>query len=363
MEKRMRYKKGIKDEYPDYHPMRSFLILMIATLSCAKKIYQTAYPTLNDGRYDSEFPYKNCSKELQEISETVTRVFCNTIYKSYSFSVDQKIKSTSITDRLLATAIGTADLKNTVSGTATVIYSQPDRLALLTCAHVVVKPDTIVSYFMSESSSSEKFVQSVAIKQQQQILVFGMPEDGLFEVLLADEQNDIAILGKKLKSAAATKIVVLNYPFGNARELEWGSFVYVIGYPMGYKLISKGIVSQPDRDKKGGFLTDALFNPGLSGGILLAVRDGVPNFEVVGITTSAAAETETVLVPERDKSYDETIPYQGKIYVNTKKTISYGITKAISAESILGLIREKREELLKKGYDFQNLIEQRPRPM
>lgn len=345
-----------------YHPLISILILIVAS-SCTQKIYRTAYPTLNDGRYDSEFPYKNCSKELLEISETVTRVFCNTLYKSYSFSSDQKITPTSITDRLLTAAISTADVKNTVSGTATVIYARENRLALLTCAHVVIKPDTVVSYFTSETNPPEKFIQTVAIKRQQQILVSGMPEDGLFEVLLADEPNDIAILGKQLKSAAVLKVPVLNYPFGKARELEWGSFVYVIGYPMGYKLISKGIVSQPDRDKKGGFLTDALFNPGLSGGILilLAVRDGVPNFEVVGITTSAAAETETVLVPERGKSYDETIPYQGKIYVNTKKTISYGITKAISAESILGLIREKREELLKKGYDFQNLIEQRLR--
>lgn len=336
------------------------LILGLVLVSCTKKIFQTAYPTLSDGRYDSEFPYKNCSRELQEISESVNRVFCNSLYKSYSFSLEQKIIPTSITDRLLTTASAITDLKTTVSGTATVIYAQDDRLALLTCAHVVLKPDTLISYFAPDLNSPEKFIQTVGIKQQHQILVANMPEDGLFEVLLADEQADIALLGKKLKSPVAASISVLNYPFGTARELEWGSFVYVIGYPMGYKLISKGIVSQPDRDKKGGFLTDALFNPGLSGGILLAVRDGVPNFEVVGITTSAAAEIETVLVPERGKSYDETVPYQGKIYVSSKKTINYGITKAISAESILELIRENREYLLKKGYDFKNLIEPRP---
>ncbi|MDZ7357069.1 MAG: serine protease [candidate division KSB1 bacterium] len=336
------------------------LILVLVLVSCAKKIFQTAYPTLSDGRYDSEFPYKSCSKELQEISESVNRVFCNSLYKSYSFSLEQKIIPTSITDRLLATASAVTDIKTTVSGTATVIYAQDNRLALLTCAHVVLKPDTLISYFAPDANSPEKFIQTVAIKQQNQILVAKMPEDGLFEVLLADEHADIAILGKKLKFPVAAGISVLNYPFGNARELEWGSFVYVIGYPMGYKLISKGIVSQPDRDKKGGFLTDVLFNPGLSGGILLAVRDGVPNFEVVGITTSAAAELETVLVPERGKNYDETVPYQGKIYVTSKKTISYGITKAISAESILELIRENREYLLKSGYDFEILIEPRP---
>lgn len=336
------------------------LILVLLFVSCAKKIFQTASPTLSDGRYVSEFPYKKCSKELQMISESANRVLCNTLYKSYSFSLEQKIIPTSISDRLLTTASTVSDIKTTVSGTAAVIYAQDNRLALLTCAYVVLKPDTLLSYFASDVNSPEKFIQTVSIKQQHQILVANMPEDGLFELLFADEQADIAILGKKLKSPVAARISVLNYPFSPARELEWGSFVYVIGYPMGYKLISKGIVSQPDRDKKGGFLTDALFNPGLSGGILLAVWDGVPNFEVVALTTSAAAEFETVLVPERGKSSDETVPYQGKIYVTSKKTISYGITKAISAESILELIRENRKYLLESRYDFKNLIEARP---
>lgn len=328
------------------------LILMVTILACSKKIYRTAYPTLSDGRYDSEFPYKNCSKELQEISEAVTKVFCNTYYKNFYFSPDRKILPTAINKKLLETADGIIDIKNTVFGTATIIYFQANQIVILTCSHVVTKPDTVINYFIFEDKPGERFVQNFSIKQKQEILVYAMPEDGVFDVLLADEENDIAILSKVLKSTTIANIPVLKYPFGKARELEWGSFVYVIGYPMGYKVITKGIVSQPDRDKKGGFLIDAFFNPGFSGGILLAVRDGVPNFEVVGITTSAAAETETVLVPERNKSYDATVPYEGKMYVENKKNISYGITKAISAEAILNLISENRDYLLKKGFDF-----------
>lgn len=331
--------------------------LLLATVviffSCSKQIYRAAYPTLSDGRYDSEFPYKNCSNELQQISEAVTKVFCNTYYRSYYFSPNRRIVPGAINKNLLATADGITDIKNTVAGTATVIYFQANQIAILTCSHVVTKPDTVINYFNFEDNPGEKFIQTVSIKQKQEMLVYAMPEDGVFDVLLSDEANDIAILSKTLKSTTIAKIPVLSYPFGKARELEWGSFVYVIGYPMGYKLITKGIVSQPDRDKKGGFLIDAFFNPGLSGGILLAVRDGVPNFEVVGITTSAAAETETILVPERNKSYDATVPYEGKIYVENKKTISYGITKAISAEAILGLINENKDFLARKGYEFK----------
>ncbi len=339
-----------------------FLILFIAilaliTFSCTQKIYRTAYPTLSDGRYDSEFPYKNCSKELQEISEAVTKVFCNTFYENYYFSPDRKIVLKDINKELLAIADKISDVKNTVSGTATVIHFQNSRIALLTCAHIIIKPDTIINFVSLENNPNEKFIQTIAFKQKQEILVYGMPEDGVFEVLLIDDENDIAILNKELKGATVSRIPALKYPFGKARDLEWGSFVYAIGYPMGYKVITKGIVSQPDRDRKGGFLIDSFFNPGLSGGILLAVRDGVPNFELVGITTSAAAETETILTPEKNKSYDETVPYDGKIYVNTKKNINYGITKAISAEAILSLIRENQDFLLKNGYDFKDLLD------
>ncbi len=332
------------------------LILIITLISCSKKIYRVAYPTLSDGRYDSEFPYKNCSKELLEISEAVTKVFCNSYYKNYYFAPERRITPKDINKKLLATADALVELKSTVSGTATVIYYQANRIAILTCWHVVTKPDTILNYFSFEDNPNKKYVQTISVKQKQVILVYGMPEDGVFDILLTDDENDIAILGKELKSSTFAQIPVLKYNFGKAKELEWGSFVYLIGYPMGHKVITRGIVSQPDRDNRGAFFIDALFNRGLSGGILLAVRDGVPNFEVVGITTSAAAETETVLVPDRNKNYDETVPYDGKIYVDNKKSINYGITKAIASEAILKLIRENREFLLKRGYDFKDLL-------
>ena len=329
------------------------LILFITITSCSKKIYQVAYPTLNDGSYDSEFPYKNCSQELAAISESVTKVFCNSFYNSYYFSVEKGITKNQIPQDLLQKSDGVTELKNTVAGTGTIIYYRDNHIAILTCAHVVTKPDTTISYYDSQISPGKNIIQTIAIKQKQDILVYGMPEGGDFETLLIDNQNDIAILSKELERPTDFKIPVLNYPFGRAKELQWGSFVYVIGYPMGYKIVTKGIVSQPDRDRKGAFLIDALFNRGLSGGILLAIRDGVPNFEVVGITTSAAAETETVLVPERDRDYDETVPYEGRIYVANKKSLTYGVTRAISAEAILGLIQENREMLLKRGYEYK----------
>ena len=39
-------------------------LAFIVLTGCSTYIMETVYPTLNDGKYDSEFPYKNCSEQL-----------------------------------------------------------------------------------------------------------------------------------------------------------------------------------------------------------------------------------------------------------------------------------------------------------
>ena len=331
------------------------LFLIIILFSCSKKIYKVAYPTLSDGKYDSEFPYKSCSSELKKITETVRKVFCKVQYKNHIFSYDQKITRHSLSKNVLKRAKKVVYFHRTVTGTGTVIFRKDLKVAILTCAHIFVKPDTLFSYFTSGNSGGSRIIQSVAIKNVQENLVAGFPEGGNCDIALIDKAGDIALLSKQFASPPKINIPVFEYPFGKARELEWGSFVYLLGFPKGYKIITKGIVSHPDRDQKGSFLIDALFNIGMSGGILLAIKDGVPNFEAVGITTSAAAEYATVLVPEQQiYNYDESIPYSGDIYVANKKNINYGITRAISSEAILNLLKKNNKTLQKKGFDFEN---------
>lgn len=288
-------------------------MMLIAAASYAKGIHQVAYPTLNDGRYDSEFPYNNCSSELEALSATVTKVIGTTSYQKYYFPQDRKVPLAALGKRLLELATQSIERRNAVSGTATIIYSQDSRLALLTCTHVVSEPDTIIGYHRREDNSSPQYVQSIAVKRRQQILGLGLPEDGVLEILMLDDENDIAILTKEFKALPERALPVVSYLLGKVRELQWGSFVYLLGHSLGYQVIPKGIVSQPDRDRKGSLVIDALFNRGVCEGILLAVRDGVPNFEVVGITAAAAGEMETVLVPAKDRDYDDSLTYDGEI--------------------------------------------------
>ncbi len=63
----------------------------IILTGCTKKIYDVVYPTLNDGRYDSEFPYSNASEQLEEISNSVKMLNYIAYYKSYLFNENQNV--------------------------------------------------------------------------------------------------------------------------------------------------------------------------------------------------------------------------------------------------------------------------------
>ena len=116
----------------------SLLITQLILISCSTATYEKVYPTLLDGKYDSEFPYRGASDELESISQTVQRVNSTGFYKTYLFSPSNKITVEDLQNNPienLADKTGYADQSS--SGTGTIIYYNEGRVALLTCAHVV----------------------------------------------------------------------------------------------------------------------------------------------------------------------------------------------------------------------------------
>ncbi len=338
-----------------------FVISLIFTLvisGCAEKTYQMVYPTLSDGKYDSEFPYKNCSGQLEEISKSVKKINSLVFYKTYYLSVESKIQKKNLTPETLENnTIGTDATNESVSGTATVIFYDKQRIALLTCAHIVDFPDTIISYF-ENNYQTDKYIQSISIKLKQQNFVQGIPKGKNLEILAIDIKNDLAILGKAVDQTSE-QVPVFSYPVGKSKELEWGNFVYIIGYPLGFQMITRGIVSNPDKIKSGSFLIDAVFNKGFSGGIVLAIKDGVPNFELVGIAKSASANYENYLKPSKDSHeflYNPNIPYKGETFVHLKKNINYGVTYSISTETVYIFYKKIKKSLLDKGYNLDGFF-------
>lgn len=331
------------------------VISMAIFSSCAKRIYEISYPILIDGKYDSEFPYRSCSKQLEEIGESVMIVNCIAYYSGFVFSDTSRITEDDINEDIREAAIEVINFNNSASGTATVIYSEGKYLALLTCAHILDFPDTIISY----RDKDDPYLQSISFREGQMNYVTNLPEGGEIEIIKMDESTDVAILGKKLSRQPEEVIPVFSYPLGRAGELEWGNFIYLFSYPMGNKMVTTGIVSSPGKDRNRSFVIDAVFNRGCSGGIVLAIRDGVPNFELVGMARSAPAEFGYILKPSKDfdeSEYDPNVPYEGKAYPEYKATIKYGVTYVISIETIIKFLRENHKYFLKKGYDFSSLF-------
>ncbi|HKB86731.1 MAG TPA: serine protease [Ignavibacteriaceae bacterium] len=332
-------------------------IIFITVLlnSCAPKL-ETIYPTLNDGKYDSEFPYKSSSPELERISESVQRINCTIFYKIYKFSPDEQITYKMLNDDVLKDKAASEEFgNNSLSGTAFTVSSENGAIALITCAHIVSFPDTIMVFRENPDGSTSPFVETISIRDKETIYVAGFPEGSEVELLAKDDQADIAILGKKYSGQTGFRVPVFPYPIGKSKELEWGTFVYLFGYPINYQMVTKAIVSSPNRDSQGSFLVDAVVNPGFSGGLVLAIRDGVPHFELVGMVQWVPEDEETYLAPQKlgsGKSYNTLIPYTGKAYPFNHKSIKYGITKIIPVEAIKEFLNKNRIMLKSEGYEI-----------
>jgi len=336
------------------------LCLAILGFSCSSPTYKEVYPLLSDGAYDSEFPYRGCSAQLEEISQTVMMVNCIAYYKSFPFSREMQVRLDNVTDELLAAREKSSFFfTSTSSGTSTVIGSDTKRILLLTCAHVVAFDDTVISYHRDGDGRATPFVKNIAFKSRQLTYVATLPEGGEVEILAQDLQADIAVIGRHFAKEIPAPIPEFAYPLGQARELEWGSFVYMFGYPSGHKMVTKGIVSGPNKGGKGSFLVDAVFARGFSGGIALAIRDGVPNFELVGLVRAVSARSSYVLTPRPEgeaPEYDPTVPYTGDVYVEKRTEIESGIVQAIPVESIRTFFDEHAENLRRSGQSADRFL-------
>ncbi|MCK4904347.1 MAG: trypsin-like peptidase domain-containing protein, partial [Candidatus Marinimicrobia bacterium] len=230
---------------------------IIVLSSCTKTIYDVVYPTLNDGRYDSEFPYRNASEQLGEISNSVKMLNYIVYYKAYLFSEKQKVLRSDLNNKQIKDkAIDVVYFNETVSGTATIIFYDGIKVGLLTCAHVGDFPDTVLTYFEPPVEQKKQIIQKMAIKIREHYYINEIPGEGDFEVVVSDKKRDLALLAKKVLHDPYQKIRSFKYPFGKSSDLELGSFVYIIGYPMGHKMITKGIVSNTRDKKSDSFLID-----------------------------------------------------------------------------------------------------------
>ncbi|KAA3610384.1 MAG: serine protease [Calditrichaeota bacterium] len=330
-------------------------LLLIFVLSCSKTVFVSDNTRIIDGEYDSEFPHIPTTGYLEEITQYVKLVNAMAGYKGYDLPLKNGlIRSELNGDLVRQKAIREKFLNSPATGTATVIFHDQQKVALLTCAHIVNYPDTIVTFYLDRYGKKTPFVQSVYYKVRQTLTVTGLPEVNDYEVLASDEDTDIAIIGKKYSKLQHVNIREFNYPKGAANDLKAGTFVYLFGFPRGERMVSTAIVGRANKDRNNGFILDASMHNGISGGLVLAVRDGIPNFEMVGMVFAVAGQKINFLGPDEETEpieLDMQRPYDGQIYLNSTRQVVYGLTYAVSIEAIEDFIEENSGRFEEKGFE------------
>lgn len=329
---------------PHVHASRPIAALLLICCSLTALACSRSYVLTDRGPqayYQTGYPVHDTSRDLERIFRSVKRVQVTGYYDTFRFGPDDAItvddlRHSATFDR----ASERFSFDHAKSGTATIISRRGNRLTLITNEHVIRLPDTVIVYFgdiRDPDGGGPRHVESVSIRTGQTNLVLGLPEIGLFNTAVRDSAADIALITVDVENPQSlTGVTPLRVRAGNASRLSWGSFVYVLGYPRGYQMLTKGIVSDPNRGRDNGFLLDGLFNRGISGGLILAVRGDSGELEWVGMATAASAHTEFILVPEQADARESgmLLPYDGRLYMEQVTRIDYGITFSVPMTSI-----------------------------
>ena len=339
-------------------PILVILVILVILLSGCRNKVTSSDKQAAHSRYVSGFPTGNLSGAIEAVTRSVKKIYSVSSYETYQFRREDRITPYHLQlGYFKQKAWGIISTNETVFGTATVIGSQKPKVALLTCAHVVTSPDTLISYFDPATGETTHYIQRISIKTKQENWVKDLGDCGSFNVIAADESADIAILGNTCDGITDT-IPQLTSPAGQASDLGWGNFVYILGYPLGNQTITSGIVSPSPKRPSGEFSVDALLNKGYSGGIILAIHTGLLNFELVGMVITVSSSVDEYLKPSSDgAATPEWIPYTGNVYVAKNNNIQYGLNEVVPMESIREFYAKNRAGIVTAGYNLDEFFQ------
>lgn len=304
---------------------------------------------VNDDKIsNSELSEKILSDEIEFVTSTVRKLNIIAFYTTYEFAPGAIIDKSNLHEgNLIVKASQINKSTESIAGTAMVIYYDNLLMGMLTCNHVVDFSDTVITWYRSRVQG----IKSISIKEKQNNFVLGLPQSNEVSVVATDKDNDIAFLKQKLKMTGAD-INVLNYPTGNNNSLDWGSRVYIVGYPLGNLMVTDGMVSKPRNGIRDRFLLDATFNQGISGSPVLALRHSSPYFELVGMATSASAKSIEYLKPTESKEViQSTENYTGNMVVDRERMINYGVTYSVTIDRIQKFLNSNHDLLEEEGFD------------
>jgi hypothetical protein len=243
-------------------------------------------------------------------------------------------------------------------GTALVIARQRatnefDMAVALTTAHLVTAPDTI-RYFMRDALGLEtRVLERLSIKTSAALQVMSRDGESIRAVILRlDTEKDLALLKLDVYNSMKSPLP-FRLPLGKASDLQWGNFVYIVGHPKNKMRLTAGTVSLDEQADR--FFVDAAVRTGYSGGPVVAVRDGLPHFELVGLCRGATTETFRLLVPDRKLVAGTVLSPEllRQISVEEREVIEPGLGFVVGINSVKQFLLDSRDELIEMRMDVK----------
>jgi len=331
-------------------------IVVVIGFGCASVSNQTNNSTGKGDAYSSSYPSQDISAELIDIEQSIKRYTTTARYRTYRFE-DANLTIEQIREQNISTiASDEFTISESKAGTAITLFNNDQHAVFITAQHVLSFPDTLLSYKPESNAAKQKIVESLSIKNKQRSHLYADENVVELDLIAENASKDLALI-KVNKDDRNFSPRPLSINFGNARDLKLGSFVYVFGYPLGAPMVTRGIVSAPNYDQRSSFLTDALFNHGISGGLIVASRNNFESFEWVGMAVSATATQQQFLIPapSKQKKYRNFQAYTDTAVVSEQRTINYGVTQATPIEEIIRFLLTSENELNDLGMSVTGL--------
>ncbi len=324
------------------------------------QVYQVSIDEIpeTDPYYTTGYPIADISGQIERVQQSLIRINSTARYRV--FLVDDQLQITSEEADTLNPSdisINQTIIEESTAGTAIVVGKTSSRGYLLTCAHTVEFPERVYTYRVGENIEPNTYVRTIAVKMSQVNMALTENTLALYSLEDEDRVKDLALISVDLETfdEVAEDLIPINMKMGYSENLKSGSVVYVMGYPRGYQTVTRGIVTLDNRNESGGFLTDALFNRGISGGIIIASKDNFRSFDWVGMANAGVANREYFLVPETDQ-IDFDLPYQqygGDIMASEISTLNYGLTHSIPTQTIREFLSGNRNVLRNVDRSYQ----------
>lgn len=326
-----------------YRKIGFVVILFVFLTGCSGTEKTVSDRPEQDRGYVSTTGSEQIRDEIMQNFESIKRLQNNVVYRTYQFNLDALPTREEVQNQSLRSlAVNSIREDHSTAGTAVVLSNRGGRSTLLTAAHVVSFADTI----WHESDVSGR-MEAVSVLESTSHLL--MTEDGLYgvEPAIVDQRRDLALVVHRWRNDQDPGLKPLQASPGHHEELDWTDMVYALGYPRGFQMVTRGMVSKFMTIPRRSFVIDAPFNRGFSGGVLFTVRRDGSGLDWVGILSAAYAETEYVLTPGdmQSREYNPNIEYDGPIYMERINRLNYGITYAVGMEEVGAFFRENSNEI------------------